>query len=90
MPNPLVHLLHKFGCLTNKLFALRNAFVQQAMTMNPAEEQKYWQDQKMKKGINPPSELSDTVRAVSSSPGAISYCYRKDFNPAMAKILLTL
>ena len=70
--------------------ALRKQFVSRAMGMNESSEQKYWQDMMVKKGVNPPTELSNTVRGVFSAPGAISYCFRKDFNPATAKIVLEL
>jgi ABC-type phosphate transport system substrate-binding protein len=69
---------------------LRQLFVSKVMGMNVSTEQKYWQDMMVKKGMRPPIELSNTVRAVFSAPGAISYCYRRDFNPATAKIVLTL
>ena len=69
---------------------LRNQFISKVLGMNEAAEQKYWQDMMVKKGLNPPSELSNTVRGVFSAPGAISYCFRKDFNPATAKIVLSL
>jgi ABC-type phosphate transport system substrate-binding protein len=70
--------------------SLRKQFVSRVLGMNDSGEQKYWQDMQVKKGIRPPIELSNTVRAVFSAPGAISYCFRKDFNPATAKILLTI
>lgn len=69
---------------------LRQSFVVRGLGMNEAAEQKYWQDMKVKKGTSPPFELSNTIRAVFSAPGAISYCFRKDFNPAVAKMLLVL
>jgi ABC-type phosphate transport system substrate-binding protein len=70
--------------------ALRKQFVSRVLGMSDSREQKYWQDMQVKKGIRPPIELSNTVRAVFSASGAISYCFRKDFNPATAKILLTI
>jgi ABC-type phosphate transport system substrate-binding protein len=70
--------------------ALRVQFVSRVLGMNDSGEQKYWQDMRVKKGMRPPIELSNTVRAVFSAPGAISYCFRKDFNPTTAKMLLTI
>ena len=70
--------------------ALRNRFLSQVMGMNESAEQKYWQDMMVKKGMKAPSELSNTVRAVFSARGAISYCFRKDFSPAVSKIVLSL
>ncbi|MBN2526095.1 MAG: hypothetical protein JXR76_06855 [Deltaproteobacteria bacterium] len=68
--------------------SLRQEFISKALGINLAAEQKYWQDMAVKKGMSPPIELSNTVRGVFSAPGAISYCYRKDFNPATARIVL--
>ena len=69
---------------------LRDLFLSKMLGMNQAAEQKFWQDMMVKKGMNPPCELGNTVRGVFSVPGAISYCFRKDFNPATANIVLTL
>jgi len=70
--------------------ALRNAFAVKVLGMSGAEETGYWEDQKIKTGTHKPTELADTVKAVFSLKNGISYCYRKDFNPAVAKILLAL
>ncbi|MBN2526096.1 MAG: hypothetical protein JXR76_06860 [Deltaproteobacteria bacterium] len=70
--------------------ALRQQFVNKVLGMNPSAEKKYWQEMMVKKGMNPPSELTNTVRGVFSTPGAISYCFRKDFNPTTSKIVLSL
>ena len=70
--------------------ALREQFIRRVLGMNESAEQKYWQDIQVKKGLRPPIELGNTVRAVFSAPGAISYCYRKDYNPATARIVFSL
>lgn len=69
---------------------LRDIFVSKVLGMNVSAEQKYWQDMMVKKGMRPPSELSNTVRGVFSAPGAMSYCFRRDFSPITAKIVLEL
>ena len=69
---------------------LRQLFTGKALGVTEAADQKYWQDMKLKKGMRAPMELSNNVRAVFSIPGAITYCYRKDFNPATASIVLVL
>ncbi|MBN2714725.1 MAG: hypothetical protein JXX14_02655 [Deltaproteobacteria bacterium] len=69
---------------------LRNQFLSQVMGMSSTAEEKYWEEAKVKKGVSPPIQLSNTVRAVFAAPGAISYCYRKEFNPTVAKIILSL
>ena len=70
--------------------ALRNNFRVKVLKMSSFQEAGYWETQKIKAGIRPPAELSNTVKAVFSIKNGISYCYRKDFNPAVSKIVLTL
>ncbi|MBN2716874.1 MAG: hypothetical protein JXX14_13565 [Deltaproteobacteria bacterium] len=70
--------------------ALRRQFTQKVFGKSSAEEQSYWEQQKIKSGLRPPNELSDTIRAIFSSKNAISYCYRKDYAAGVAKIILVL
>lgn len=70
--------------------ALRKAFQLKVLAMDASAEKKYWQDQKIKDGSNAPIELSDTLRAVFSMRGGISYCFRKHYKAGTSKILLTL
>lgn len=70
--------------------SLRVGFANRVLQMTSQEETGYWEDQKISKGTRPPAELSNTVKAIFSITNGISYCYRKDFNPAVAKILLIL
>ena len=69
---------------------LRAAFTQKVLGMTLADEQSYWQNQMVRSGVTPPPELTNTLRAVYSSKTGVSYCYKKDFNPAVAKILLEI
>lgn len=70
--------------------ALRKAFQEKVLGMDGTQETQYWQEQKIKKGIGAPVELSNTVRAVFSMRGGISYCYRKSYKEGTSKVLLTL
>ncbi|MBN2340370.1 MAG: hypothetical protein JXX29_00310 [Deltaproteobacteria bacterium] len=69
---------------------LRKQFGEKVLGKSPSEEKSYWEDQKIKSGLRPPAELSNTMRAIFSLKNGISYCYRKDFTPGTAKILLVL
>lgn len=69
---------------------LRKQFAQKVLGKTIAEESSYWENQKVKSGQRPPASLSNTIRAIFSLKNGISYCYRKDFNSATAKILLVL
>jgi ABC-type phosphate transport system substrate-binding protein len=66
---------------------LRQKFRSRVMKMDPEKEAKYWQDEKIKKGTVPPAEFSNTLKAVFLVKGAISYVFRKDFNPGLVKII---
>ena len=58
--------------------------------MTPAEEQSYWQEQKIRKGLTPPAEFASTLKAVFSVKGAVSYVFRKQFKEGVAKVLLII
>jgi ABC-type phosphate transport system substrate-binding protein len=70
--------------------SLRNAFVQRALGMTPAEELSYWQDQQIRRGISGPTEFSNTLKAVFRAGGAVSYVFRSDFRQGAAKVLAVL
>jgi hypothetical protein len=69
---------------------LRTSFLQKALNMTPSDEITYWEKQKVTKGIQPPSELSNTVKAVFSIKNGISYCFKSQYKSSAAKILLVL
>ena len=58
--------------------------------MNTASEQAFRQEQHMKKGFSAPSVFSNTLKAVFSVKGSISYGYRKECKAGLAKGLLVL
>jgi hypothetical protein len=69
---------------------IRKAFQAKVLGMDSTSEQAYWQDQRIRKGISKPSAFSNTLKAVFSVKGSISYCYRKQYKPGLAKVLLVL
>ncbi|MBN2801728.1 MAG: hypothetical protein JXR91_01405 [Deltaproteobacteria bacterium] len=69
---------------------LRKYFTEKVLGMSSSDESAYWEAQKIRTGVRQPTELSNTVKAVFSIKNGVSYCYRKDFNPAVAKIVLVI
>lgn len=69
---------------------IREEFQRKILDMDRASEDAFWQDQGIKGGITAPAQLSNTLKAVFSLSGSISYCYRKDFKKGTAKVLLVL
>ena len=69
---------------------LRKEFQEKVLDMTANKENIYWQEQKIKKGISPPAELRNRLKAVYKIKGAISYLYRKDFKSGVTKVLLVL
>lgn len=73
----------------NKGTPLREAFLNKVLKMAKTEEDRYWEEQKIKKGITPPMEIMNTLKGAGSQKGAVSYIFRKDFKAGQAKILAT-
>lgn len=69
---------------------LRKSFAQKVLRMSSSDELSYWEDYKMKEGSSPPLELGNTVRAVFGIPYGISYCFKSDYKPNVAKVLLKM
>lgn len=69
--------------------ALRKAFLQKVLGMNPDEERQYWEKQKIMTGKTPPVGFTNTLKAVFKLKGSISYVYRKDYKD-VTKILLVI
>lgn len=65
---------------------LRQAFLKKVLEMEKVDEERYWEDQKVKKGITPPAEITNTMRALGQG-GAITYVFRKDFKEGAGKVL---
>ncbi len=69
---------------------LRKQFARRALDMTPEEEQDFWEDQKVRKGIDAPPEFTNTLKAVFKLRGSISYVRRRDYRENVSKILLVL
>lgn len=69
---------------------LRKAFRSRVLRMSLEEEQSFWQDQKIRKGLTPPAEFGNPLKAVFSLSGSVSYVFRRDYRDGVAKILLVL
>ncbi|MBN2716979.1 MAG: hypothetical protein JXX14_14095 [Deltaproteobacteria bacterium] len=69
---------------------LRKQFDERLLQMTVVDELSYWEDQKMQHGMQVPTEIRDTVRAVFSAPIGISYCFQSEFKASAAKILLKI
>ncbi len=69
---------------------LRRDFLRRVLHLTEAEEKKFWEEQKIRKGIKPPAEFSNTLKAVFHLKGAVSYVYRSQFKEGTAKVLLRL
>jgi hypothetical protein len=70
--------------------ALRTQFQMRALGMEPEEEMKYWEKQKILHAILPPAEFVQTQKAVLRVRHSIGYIFRKDFRPNVSKILLVI
>jgi hypothetical protein len=68
---------------------LRAAFRKRVLKMSEEKEKGYWEDEKVKKGVEPPPEMAATLKAVFSKSGGVSYVFRKDYKDGTAKILAT-
>lgn len=69
--------------------ALRTYFQRAVMGMTQAEEDRHWQDEKIRRGEKAPAELSDTLKAVFMVKGSVSYLFRKQYKPNLVRVLAT-
>ncbi len=69
---------------------LRDAFRQQLLAMTSTEEQEYWKNSKIKKGLTEPTSFSNTQKAVYKLRSAVSYVFRADFKEGVAKVVYVL
>lgn len=68
---------------------LRTAFRRLVLKMSEEKERIFWDDEKVKKGVEPPPETAGTLKAVFSKSGGISYVFRKDYKDGTAKVVAT-
>ncbi len=69
---------------------LRAAFQARVLEMTGAQEESYWQEQRIKSNLTPPPEMPNRLKAVFKVKGAVSYVYRGEFKAGAAKVLLVL
>ena len=69
---------------------LRRAFQKRVVEMDGNNEASYWEQQKIKTGLTPPSEFAGTVKAVFSVKGSVGYCFRSEYKEGVVKVLLVL
>lgn len=70
--------------------ALRKSFQQRVLAMTAAEEAGYWQDQKIRRGLEGPAEFTNPLKAVFRIKGSVSYVFRSDYKEGVAKVLLVI
>ncbi len=69
---------------------LRNRFRQALLKITKAEEDNYWEDQKIRNGMKEPPVFSNVLKAVFHLKGSIGYVYRKDYKEGVVKILAVI
>jgi hypothetical protein len=69
---------------------LKQRFLEIVTDMTEEEEKHYWQKQKVRKGIPPPPEFQDVLKAVFSVKNSVSYIYRHQYHEDVVKVLLVL
>ncbi len=69
---------------------LRQEFNRIVLKMSLQEEKKYWENQKIKKGITPPPAFGKPLRAVFGLKGSVGYIYRSDYLEGVSKIILVI
>jgi hypothetical protein len=69
---------------------LRSDFLKRACNMSLKQEESYWNDARIRKGVSMPAEFSSIQKAVFKIKGAIGYIYRSDYKKGVTKIVLVL
>lgn len=70
--------------------ALRKVFGEKVLGMNPSDEARYWQVQKIRRGVLPATEFNNTQKAVFTLKGGIGYCFESDYIATINKVVLKL
>ena len=69
---------------------VRHDFREKVLGMSFREELTYWSEQRVRRQIEPPPEMSSTTKAVFRLKYAISYAYRKHVPKDVVKVLLVI
>jgi ABC-type phosphate transport system substrate-binding protein len=70
--------------------ALRRQFQERVLGMSADEEKSYWEKQKITKGVEPPPEFTNTLKAVFRIKGSVTYIYRSQYREGVSKVLYVL
>lgn len=76
--------------LNTKDAKLRETFRRKVLSMNAAEEKRFWQDQMIRSGRQEPPQFGNILKAVFSLKGAIGYIYRKDLKGDIVTVALEI
>ena len=68
----------------------KDAFLKRVIGMTAAQEQRFWENQKVRTGRTPPPAFSNQLKAVFSLNNAIGYIFRKNYKPNVSRILLII
>lgn len=77
-------------CIHPKDMSIRALFRNKVLGMTGTEEDTYWQDQKIRKQLSAPVEMSNTPKAVFKINKSVSYAFRKDLPVGVVKVILVL
>jgi len=66
---------------------LREAFLRKVLQMTASEESEYWKNEGIRRGVEKPAEISNTLKAVYHLRGSVSYVFRKDYKGGVVRIL---
>ena len=69
---------------------LRLDFVKRLFGSSLPERGVYWEKRKVSDGAQPPIEFSLPLKACFRLKGSLCYVYRKDYQPGVVKVVLTL
>jgi hypothetical protein len=69
---------------------LRATFRQKVLKMPGGKEDSFWEEEKVKKGVEPPAEFAGTLKAVFSKKDSVSYIFRKDLKEGVTVKILAV
>jgi len=69
---------------------LRKRFLEKVLEMSAEEEQSYWENEKIKKGVSPPPEFVNNLKAVFHIKGSVTYIFRSQYRQRVSKILYVI
>jgi len=70
--------------------SLREKFRDRVINMTASEEERYWQDRKIKFGTKKPADIGNRLKIVFKVKGAVSYVFRSEYKKGVVKVLLEI